>query len=121
MRPDQRDVAHLWDMLDRARSVQQFVEGISFRDYVEDKKLQAAVERCVEVIGEAANRVSRAFQQAHPEIPWRAIIAQRHVLAHDYDEVRPERVYRVATVHVPDLIATLEPLVPETPPERPDA
>ena len=112
MRPEQRDAASLWDMLDRARRIRAYVEDVTYARYQENRQLQDAVERCVEVMGEAAGRVSRPFRNAHSEIPWRAIIAQRHVLAHDYDDIRAERIYRVATVHVPELIEKLEPLIP---------
>jgi uncharacterized protein with HEPN domain len=70
----------------------------------------------VEVVGEAARKVSPEFQAAHPEIPWRPIIAQRHVLAHDYGEIDQEKIWRVANVHIPDLIVQLEPLIPPLPP-----
>ena len=116
----QRDPALLWDMLRRARRVQRFVEGKTFADYLQDPQLQDAVERCVEVIGEAARNVSRELRDAHPEIPWGASVAQRHILAHDYDEIRPDRIYKVASVHIPELIALLEPLVPD-PPEPTEA
>ena len=115
MLPEDRDAADLWDILDRARRIRAYVADKSFDQYLRDRLLQDAVERCVEVIGEAANRLSEAFRQAHCEIPWRGIIAQRHVLAHDYDEIRPERIYGVAVELIPDLIEQIEPLVPPLP------
>jgi uncharacterized protein with HEPN domain len=77
--------------------------------------MQLAVERAIEIIGEAARNLTPAFRDAHPEIPWRPIIAQRHVLAHDYGDIKQDRIWRVVTVHVPDLISQLEPLVPPPP------
>ena len=77
--------------------------------------LRSAVERQIEIIGEAARRVSKDFQEAHPEIPWRPIQAQRHVLAHEYGEIKHDRIWRVADVHIPELILLLAPLVPEPP------
>jgi uncharacterized protein with HEPN domain len=77
--------------------------------------LRAAVERSIEIIGEAARRVSREFQEQHPDIPWQKIIAQRHVLAHEYGEIKHERMWRVATVHIPALILQLKTLVPDRP------
>jgi uncharacterized protein with HEPN domain len=47
----------------------------------------------------------------HSEIPWRAIIAQRNVLAHEYGEIKQERMWLVATERVPDLIKKLKPIV----------
>ena len=52
----------------------------------------------------------------HPEIPWQSIIAQRHVLAHEYGDIRQDLIWRVATEHIPILIAQLEALLPPLPP-----
>lgn len=106
------DRAYLWDMLTAARAVVGFVQAKTLDDYLDDLMLRSAVERQVEVIGEAARRVSDALQVTHPEIPWRSITAQRHVLAHDYGEIKHDRIWRVATEHIPDLIKLLEPLLP---------
>ncbi len=112
MRREPDDVSLLWDMLDAARKIQQFVAGKTYHEYSQDEVLQSAVERKLEIIGEAARNVSKAFQEAHPEIPWRGIISQRHFLAHEYGEVRQEKLWRVATVRIPELIAMLSPLFP---------
>lgn len=117
MNPTERDAGYLWDILDAARTVQGFVRDTSLEDYRKDRKLQLAVERAIEIIGEAAGRVSEEFQEAHPEIPWRPIVAQRHVLAHGYAEIEQDRIWRVATADVADLVALLEPLVPPAPSE----
>jgi len=115
MLPDDRDAAHLWDMLDAARAVEEFTSPVKFGQYLEDRKLRMAVERAVEIIGEAARRVSDGFRSAHPEIPWKKIIGQRNVLAHEYGEVRHERMWVLATAEIPDLIRKLTPLVPPLP------
>ena len=115
MPPADAESASLWDMLDAARAVREFVTGRTLEEYLRDRMLRGAVERHVEIIGEAAGRVSPAFREAHPEIPWRRIVAQRHVLAHKYGEIEHELIWRVATEHIPELIAGLEPLLP--PPE----
>jgi uncharacterized protein with HEPN domain len=117
MQPDERDAAYLWDMLDAARAIREFVSPRTFHDYTKDRMFRGAVERHVEIIGEAANRVSVSFREAHQGIPWRKIIDQRHVLAHEYGEVRHELLWKVATFHVPELIAQLETLVPPDPAE----
>ena len=118
MRPDERDAAYVWDMLDAARNVRDFTAGLSFHEYERDRKLQLAVERAVEIIGEAARNVSEGFRQAHPEIPWKSIIGQRHVLAHEYGEIKQERMWAVASERIPELINMLEPLLPPTPPDE---
>jgi len=87
----------------------------SFDDYTNDRLLRGAVERHIKIIGEAARNVSQTYRDAHPEIPRRKIIAQRHVLAHEYGEVKHESIWRAATIHTPELIEQLEPLVPPPP------
>ncbi len=106
------DRVYLWDMLTAAKAVVEFTRGRTFAEYEADLLLRSAVERQIEIIGEAARRVSKEFQDAHPEIPWRPIQAQRHVLAHDYGEIKHDRIWRVTELHVPELISLLEPLVP---------
>jgi uncharacterized protein with HEPN domain len=114
------DLAFLWDILDAAKAIQQFVTSKTFNDYLKDRMMRGTVERHLEIIGEAANRVTQAFQEAYPEIPWRRIIAQRHVIAHEYGEIKHELIWKVATVHIPELIRNPEPLVPLFP-ENKDA
>ncbi|MBI2479151.1 MAG: DUF86 domain-containing protein [Planctomycetia bacterium] len=111
------DRVYLWDMLTAARAVVDFTRGRSLAEYEADLLLRSAVERQIEIVGEAARRISKEFQEAHAEIPWRPIQAQRHVLAHDYGEIKHDRIWRVAETHVPELIVLLEPLVPAPPAE----
>lgn len=111
MPPEKTDEAFLWDMLDSAQAVQEFLSGKTLDDYKQDRMLRSAVERGIEIIGEAARGVSAMVQQSHPDIPWRAIIAQRNVIAHGYGEIDDERLWRVATQLIPELIEKLKPLI----------
>lgn len=112
MRPDEGDAAYLRDMLEACDRIVRFVAGKSVDDYRCDEFLRSAVERQIEIVGEAGRRVSRHFQDAHPEIPWRPIVAQRHILAHEYGEIQHDLIWRVATIHVPALRNNLGALVP---------
>jgi uncharacterized protein with HEPN domain len=118
MRPEQRDAAYVWDMLDAAKAVHEFVANRLFHEYTTNRMLRGAVERQVEIIGEAANKVSKEFKEKHPEIRWQQIISQRNVLAHEYGEVEDELLWKVATVHIPGLIQQLEKLLPPLPEEK---
>lgn len=109
------DASYLRDMLAAARTVIDFVRDRTLEQYATDLLLRSAVERQIEIIGEAARRVSEEFKDLHAEIPWDKITRQRHVLAHDYGEIEHERIWRVATMHVPSLIEQLAPLVPQPP------
>jgi len=117
MHADEMDAARLWDMLTYAREIGQTVSGMTFEDYMADDGRRLATERRLEIIGEAARNVSPAFRDAHPEIPWRQIVGLRNALAHEYGEIRQERVFAVVTDRIPALITALEPLIPPLPPE----
>jgi uncharacterized protein with HEPN domain len=69
-------------------------------------------KRAIEIIGEAARRVSETVKSSHPEIPWQKMVAQRNVLAHEYGEIKQERIWLVATTHIPELVRLLKPLLP---------
>jgi uncharacterized protein with HEPN domain len=114
--PPDRDPAYLWDMLQHASQVQKFAQNLTFEQYQQDEMRRLAIERLLEVIGEAARKVSSRFQQAHPEIPWRAITAQRIVLAHLYHKIDHQKIWDVATTKIPELINLLQPLIPPLPP-----
>lgn len=115
MRPKKQEAAYLWDMLAAAKEVRMFVAGRTWSDYEREVGLRRQVERSVEIVGEAARKVSPEFQQQHQAIPWTKIVRQRHRLAHDYDLINDEVIWRVATVYIPELIEALEPLVPPPP------
>jgi len=91
--------------------VEQLSSGLDFAQYSNDRRTQLAVERSLEIIGEAARRVSRSFQNSHPEIPWRQIIGQRNVLIHEYGEIKQERIWKTVQENIPHLIEQLKPFV----------
>ena len=72
-----REPAYYSDMLSAAEAVVRFVAGRTYADLLADDMLQASVERKIEIIGEAARRISDGGRAAHPEIEWRKIIATR--------------------------------------------
>ncbi len=69
-------------------------------------------------MGEAARNISPDLQLKHPEIPWKGIIAQRNVLAHNYGAIKQDLVWEVITVHLPELVDRLEQIIPEQPPKE---
>jgi uncharacterized protein with HEPN domain len=114
---DDRDAGHLWDIVEACREIHQFLDEKQYQDLLTDRMLRLSVERDLEIIGEAANRVSSEFQALHPEIPWARIVAQRNVISHEYGDIKLEWIWRVATERVSELIALLEPLIPAVPNE----
>lgn len=120
MSPEERDPAHLWDMLDAARRIAEYTRGLRPHEYLADSMMRDAVERNFMLIGEAARRVSEGFKKAHGDIPWRKIIGLRNILAHEYDEVRHEQVWAIVTERIPELVERLASLLPPPPPEGPE-
>ena len=112
MQPEERDAAYLWDMLQAAREVESMLGNHDLSAFLGDRVLVRAIERCAEILGEAANRVSTSFIDSHPEIPWRQIIGQRNILAHEYGQIDHELLYKTAVDDVPELIILLESLLP---------
>lgn len=108
MRPEERDAAYVWDMLSAARMARELLEGVTREAYLGERMRQLALERALELLGEAARRVSDAFQSAHPQVEWRSLVGQRNVLAHEYGVIDQERLYRTGKENVPGLIAVLE-------------
>lgn len=118
MAEHKQDVAYLWDMLDAAEAAVRMVGSMPYQEYERDRQLQLAVERLVEIIGEAARNVSASFKAEHPEIPWSLIIAQRNVIAHDYGDIKQDRIWALTQRHLPELIEKIQPFVPALPDDK---
>jgi uncharacterized protein with HEPN domain len=118
MRREKGDPAFLYDMLLAAKAAMQFAAGKTFEQFQQDELLRSAIERKIEIVGEAARSVSHGLMDSTPQIPWRQITATRHILAHDYDIVNVPIIWKIVTVHLPELAELLEPLIP-TPPADP--
>jgi uncharacterized protein with HEPN domain len=113
---DVRDAARLWDMLDAARAAVEFTAGQQFQQFLADRKTRNAVERNLEIIGEAARCVSTDAKERHPEIPWKSMIGLRNVLAHEYGEIRYEILWSVVQSKLDSLIRQLEAMKVDCPP-----
>jgi len=113
-----RDNASLFDMVKAMQAVEKFVPGRTFKDYLSDELFRSAVERKLEILGEAANRISSGFQDQHPEIDRRNIVGLRNKIIHQYDELDYQEVWEIAINDVPVLLKQIQPLVPDLPSEN---
>ncbi len=113
MKPEDRDLALLWDMRKFARQSHDLVKRIAFERLDEDPIRKLALERALEVLGEAARRVSAEFKDRNPHIGWRALVGQRNVLAHDYGKINHRRLYDTTRRIVPLLLADLDRILGE--------
>ncbi len=103
---------YLAHMLDTARKAVAKTAGLEREDYDGDENLRLALTHLVQVIGEAARRVSQQTRAAHPEVPWREITGIRHIIVHDYMNVDEDVLWEVVTSDLPPLIALLGQIVP---------
>jgi uncharacterized protein with HEPN domain len=109
---DDRDAAYLWDMLQAAEEARSMLEKIELDDFIDNRILQRAVERVLEIIGESARRVSLPGRDTANDIQWRLIIGQRNILAHEYGQIDHEVLYASVIEDIPVLIKQLEAALP---------
>lgn len=97
MREHSRDRGRLEDILKYAQNVEQIISGVSYEQFVADIRIYYSLMKNVEVIGEAANMLTRHFREEHCELPWRLIISMRNVLVHGYAQVSDADLWQTAT------------------------
>ena len=90
------------------------IEGYSFEALVSDKRTYYSVMKNVEVVGEAAYMLTKAFKNSHPEIPWKVVQGMRHVLVHDYATIDDKELYNTAVNDIPVLRNQVELYLKET-------
>ena len=102
------DATSLADMLSHAREAHDLLGSCARGELARNRVLQLALTRLVEVIGEAANRVSLPARERIPDIPWPQVIGMRNRLAHGYDVIDYDRLWDTVANELPSLIAALE-------------
>src|SRR5438128_71805 len=115
------DSERLAHTLDAARDVRQYVAGRRREDLNSNSMLRRAVVNALQVIGEAAARVSDEGRAKVPALPWGKIVAARHILVHVYWGIDGDQIWKVATEDVPPLIAAIEAVPERLPPAPPPA
>lgn len=94
-------------ILSAAEEIFLYTENLKWEDFLDDDKTKRAVERCFEIIGEAARHIPADVRDRTAEIPWRRIIAYRNVLAHDYDKSRDMMMWMTIQNELPDFVKAL--------------
>jgi uncharacterized protein with HEPN domain len=105
---DPHDRTRLNDMLDAARKAREFAVGKTREAIHDDDMLYFALVRAIEIVGEAASRITPETRAALPDIPWRGIVGMRNKVIHDYLAVDRDIVWDTATGDLPPLIDKLE-------------
>ncbi len=105
------DNVSLRQMLDHSREAIALVQGQERAGLDSNRVLSLALTRLVEIIGEAANRVSKEVTQEHEDIPWREIISLRNRLVHGYDAVDYDILWKILVEDLPKLVVPLEAII----------
>ena len=102
------DKVALQHMRDHASEAVAIARDHSRNDLDADRLLALGLTKIVEIIGEAANRVSPSVRDDHPNIPWKQIVGTRNRLVHGYDEIDFDVLWRIVSVELPPLVKRLE-------------
>jgi uncharacterized protein with HEPN domain len=102
------DSIRLRHMLDSAKEAESFIRDKTRRDLNNDRKLELALIRCIEIIGEAAATISKESRDTLPQIPWVDIIGMRNRLIHAYFDINRDMLWKTISEDPPRLISTLE-------------
>ena len=108
MREVIRDSGRLEHILIAIGNVQKFLEGKTFEDLCQDKISFYAVVKNIEIVGEAANNLTKEMQMQHPEVQWKDVISMRHVLVHDYYSIDARTAWQTAQENLPQLKEQIE-------------
>ncbi len=102
------DIVYLRHMLDHAREAVAMIGGKVRDDLRSERMLELSLVRLVEVVGEAAARVSPEGQAKHQSIPWPRVVGMRNRLIHGYDQVDLDILWDTIEYDLPPLIIELE-------------
>ena len=103
-------------MLEAASDAQEFVSGKTRASLDTDRQFRYALRKALELIGEAASKITQETRSQYPQIAWQSMIGMRNILIHVYMHIDYDRVWQTASEDIPSLVAELEKIIP---PENP--
>ena len=101
---NERDKSYIYDILKYSQEVIDIVKDENHNSFVNNRIKRLAIERLIQIIGEAANHLSGDFIQGNQDIPWTKIIGLRNKIVHDYGEILTDRIWLIASESIPELM-----------------
>ena len=105
------DVIRLRHILDAAKKALHFTKEKSRTDLDTEEQLTLALVRLLEIMGEAASKVTPATQSLYPSFPWKQIIGTRNRLIHGYDQVNLDILWQIIKADLPPLVTELQKII----------
>lgn len=102
------DTVYLRHIYEAIRNIHEFTHAMTFNTFKVDKKTTAAVQRQLEIIGEAMAQLSEEFRRKHTDFPFTDAISMRNILIHEYFGVDPKVVWDTCQIDLPPLLARIE-------------
>lgn len=107
MQLNERDKSYIYDMLTYSNEIIDIINDENHASFLSNRVKRLAVERLIEIIGEAANHISEEVVNKNDDIPWSKIIGLRNKIVHDYGEILTDRIWLIASKSIPELINLL--------------
>lgn len=108
---ERTDLQFLQDILESINASLEFVAGCDLETFTSDRKTKSATIRELEIVGEAASRISAVIKETYPAVPWRLMQDFRNVLSHEYFGVNEEVVLDIVQQKLPNLKVQIEEIV----------
>jgi uncharacterized protein with HEPN domain len=105
------DMECLADIREAMVRIQRYLRGMSYRRFLADTRTQDAVVRNLEILGEAAKRISSDFKTRHEDVDWRGMAGMRDRLIHQYFGVNLDIVWSVVRDRLPEVKAQIAPIL----------
>ncbi|MGB3534807.1 MAG: DUF86 domain-containing protein [Microcoleaceae cyanobacterium] len=104
---------YLEDILEALESAIEFIEGMGWEEFEQDKKTIFAVTRAIQILGEAAKKVPDSVRSQYPEIPWRAMAGMRDKVTHEYFGVDLRVLWDTVQQDLPPLVGLMQRVIDE--------
>ena len=108
---ENKDLARLKHMIDSTEAVLAFAKGKQRVSLDKDRLFQSAVMRELEIIGEAAGRVSEKTKKQFPDLPWKELVGLRNRLIHAYFDVDHDIVWKTIREYLPSFLQRLQEVI----------